>query len=187
MDPSITFLGPRPTHTDVENIRTAFSTLAARGVEGPDAQGLLQALVDTVAAERTAALVVAPAPARPEQSDPTEPTPEENTALHRLLNRAVNVYNGRRGPYSPGEDVGDLAGIRSINRAAAARRIRLSGETDARLGKLHIDKYKQPGRTQRMGHTVAVPLYIGERVRALSATVIDTPKGLRITAFNVLH
>jgi hypothetical protein len=54
---------------------------------------------------------------------------------------------------------------------------------------MHITKTELPSRnkTPRYQFTVAAVLTVGTRVRALSASIVQTPKGLKIAAFNPLH
>lgn len=187
---TITVLAAEATRHDAALIRHAYDRLTDRGVDTIAAHLVLSGLVDAVATERMAAEAAQAATTRTAAAplaDPTKPTDDEATTLYRLLARAVNVYNGRRGPFTRLDRVATERGLKSINRAAVARRVRTGSEVDARVGPVSASKEKQPGRTQRKTFTVAAPLHIGTAVRALSAVVIETPTGLQIEAFDPIH
>ena len=172
-----------PTWADLANIRHALTAAAERGLTIAEARTVLQAATDEVVSE-----LVAHAHARrvTNQPDLTAPSPAEVMELTAILTRALAVYNGRRGPYTIGATIGTDAGIKSINRAATARRVLFKAETEAKLGRLHVTK-TQPRGQARNRFTVAAVLTAGDRVRALSASIIETPKGMKIAAFNPIH
>lgn len=181
-----------PTRADYANVRHALTAVTARGLPLAEAQMVLGAATEKVVSD-----LMATAPTQPDAAqgaianlnDPTKPTAEEVLALDAILTRALAVYNGRRAPYSVGAAIGTDSGIKSINRAAVARRTLCKGETEATLKLMHITKTELPSRnkTPRYQFTIAAVLTVGTRVRALSASIIQTPKGLKIAAFNPLH
>ena len=181
-----------PTRADYANVRHALTAATERGLTLDQAQMVL-----TTATEKVVGDLMATALTQPDADqgtaadldDPTKPTAQEVLALDAILTRALAVYNGRRPPYTVGADIGTDSGIKSINRAAVARRTLCKGETEATLKRMHITKTELPSRnkTPRYQFTVAAVLTVGTRVRALSASIVQTPKGLKIAAFNPLH
>ncbi|MEH6624781.1 MAG: hypothetical protein V7738_18690 [Dietzia maris] len=181
-----------PTRADYANIRHALAATTERGLTLAEARMVL-----TTATEKVVGDLMATALTQPDADqgtaadldDPTKPTAQEVLALDAILTRALAVYNGRRPPYTVGATIGTDSGVKSINRAAVARRILYRGETDAKITRMHITKTELPGKTKapRYQFTVAAVLTAGTRVRALSASIVQTPKGLKIAAFNPLH
>ena len=182
-----------PTRADYANIRHALAATTERGLTLDEAQMVLTTATEKVVGDLMATALTQPDAAQvcaiANLDDPTKPTAEEVLTLDAILTRALAVYNGRRPPYTVGATIGTDSGVKSINRAAVARRILYRGETDAKITRMHITKTELPGKTKapRYQFTVAAVLTAGTRVRALSASIVQTPKGLKIAAFNPLH
>ena len=181
-----------PTRADYANVRHALAAATERGLTLAEAQMVLTTATEKVVSDLMATALTQPDAAQvtaADLDDPTKPTPQEVLALDAILTRALAVYNGRRPPYTVGAAIGTDSGIKSINRAAVARRTLCKGETDATLKRMHVTKTELPGRnkTPRYQFTVAAVLTVGPRARALSASIVQTPKGLKIAAFNPLH
>lgn len=175
--------GQALTWADVADARTILSAMAERGLSLADARMTLDAATAEVVRDLASRAYISRITYQP---DPTAPSPAEIMDLTALLTRALAVYNARRGPYTVGAAIGTASGIKSINRSATARRVLYKGETDAKMGRLHITKTQIRGQV-RHRFTIAATLTTGDRVRALSASIIETPKGLKIAAFNPLH
>lgn len=181
-----------PTRADYANVRHALAAATERGLPLAEAQMVLATATEKVVSDLMATALNQPDAAQgtiADLDDPTKPTAEEVLALDAILTRALAVYNGRRAPYTVGEAIGTDSGVKSINRAAVARRTRYKRETEAKITRMHITKAEVPSRTKTPRHqfTVAAVITAGARVRALSTSIIQTPEGLKIAAFNPLH
>ena len=181
-----------PTRADYANVRHALAAATERGLTLAEAQMVLTTATEKVVSDLMATALTQPDAAQvtaADLDDPTKPTPQEVLALDAILTRALAVYNGRRPPYTVGAAIGTDSGIKSINRAAVARRTLCKGETDATLKRMHVSKTELLGRNKapRYQFTVAAVLTVGPRARALSASIVQAPQGLKIAAFNPLH
>lgn len=181
-----------PTEADYDHARQAFLALAKRGLSLAESQVVLESAISAVANDlRSGRVEMVALAAQHEPEDPTRPTNEEVRIIRGLLTRALAVYNGRRGAYTIGSTIGTESGIKSINRAAVARRARCRDEVDAQINFLHISKIPRDGKSRARApfcqYTVAATLRIGTRARALSAVIIETRRGYRIAAFNPIH
>lgn len=180
----------KSTRTDRANIRHAFAALTDRGIHHNLARFILQDLLAEVErelrSEEMARYAQTPTAPKREVVDHTIPTLDEVDAVRHMLNRALTAYNGGK-RYSLGATIGTDKAVKAINRTAVARRVKFKGEGRAKFDTVDISKSRAPGKTEHGTFNVSATLNVGDRIRALSAVVIETPKGLRITEWDPMH
>ncbi|NKV32773.1 hypothetical protein GS921_24290 [Rhodococcus hoagii] len=180
----------KPTRADRANIRHAFAALTDRGIHRNLARCILQDLLAEVEcelrSEEMARHTLTPTAPKREVVDHTIPNLDEVDAVRHMLNRALTAYNGGK-RYDLGATIGTDKAVKAINRSAVARRVKFKGEGRAKISVIDITKSRAPGKAERSTFTVSATLTVGDRIRALSAVVIETPKGLRISEWDPMH